>query len=183
MKTKIQNLLKEMIPVILGILIALFINDWKENKDNDQFLNVVMGSISEELKENKTELTRLIEEHKSLLDTIAFYRENEEVSMGAIISKAKGVRVVSIKNTAWKTLMNSHIDLVEYEKISLLTNIAVDKVSMESKFERLTDLIYEKIGSTDNLDKELFHITINDLLYLEGELLESHEEFLKLQSQ
>lgn len=180
MKTKIQTLFKEMIPVILGILIALFINDWKEKRDNDQFLNVVMSSISEELKENKAELTKLIGEHKQLLDTLVLYKENEEVSIGTIISKAKGIRTVSIKNTAWQTLMNSHIDLVEYEKISLLTNIAEGKANINTKFERLTDLIYEKISSTDGLDKELFYITVNDLLYIEGDLLESHEQFLKL---
>jgi len=41
MNKKLQTLIKEMIPLVLGILIALFINNWKEQNDDKKFMNSI----------------------------------------------------------------------------------------------------------------------------------------------
>ncbi|MEL6657985.1 MAG: DUF6090 family protein [Bacteroidota bacterium] len=33
----LKRVVQEMVPVILGILIALFINNWKENRANERY--------------------------------------------------------------------------------------------------------------------------------------------------
>ncbi|MGB1207105.1 MAG: hypothetical protein ACPG5B_15775 [Chitinophagales bacterium] len=139
-----------------------------------------MKSISTEMKENKIELESVIKEHQQLSDTIEHYKQDNKTTIGEIINKMSGVRGVNIKNTAWKALTSSRIDLVTYEKISILTSIDEGKDNMKMQLERLTDLIYNNIGSTNTLDKELFKIIVNDLLYTEEELLESQKEFLQL---
>lgn len=58
MKEKIKKILLDMIPVILGILIALFIGNIKENIDDKSFVKKILSSVSQELEENKTVLEK-----------------------------------------------------------------------------------------------------------------------------
>ena len=54
MKEKIKKILLDMIPVILGILIALFIGNIKENIDDKSFVKKILSSASQDrLCENK----------------------------------------------------------------------------------------------------------------------------------
>ncbi len=168
-----------MVPVILGILLALFINDWKQDLDDKKFLSTVMQSISQEFKENQQDLTSSIQRHEVLLDTIAEYIEDEGVSIGELIGKVNGVSGVNIKNTAWKAIVGARIELVEYEKISLLTDIDQENENMSIKLEKLLDMVLPRLGSSTYIDKELFRIMISDLRNAEQELLELHIQFEK----
>jgi len=178
MKTKFIKLLKEMIPVILGILIALLINNWNEQRKDMQYINKLMYSIEKELEENKAELLSTINEHRQLIDTLNYY-QGKEVTIGEIINRVEGIRGVSVKNNAWKALMHTRIELLDHEKISILTDIDEEKQDMKLRLEKLLDFIYEKLDSTKLIDQQLFKIIIVDLLHVELEMLESHEKFLK----
>ena len=48
-----------MIPVILGVLIALLINNFNEQRKDRQYVNKMMQAITTEIKENKKELDEL----------------------------------------------------------------------------------------------------------------------------
>ncbi len=173
-----KYLFKEMIPVILGILIALFINNWNQQRNDLAHVEKMVTSLSKELEENKSELIERIEEHQQLLDTIEFYQD-KAVSIVEFLGKTNGFRDVSIKNTAWKAIVNARIDLLDYEVISLLTSIDEYKGDMKLQFGKIIDLVYSRAESTAEIDIELFKLSINDLMYSEITLLDLHEAFLK----
>ncbi len=64
MRKYIKNIFLEMIPVILGILIALFINNWKENSDNQKFINTIMANMRLEIKDNVKDLEAFLQINK-----------------------------------------------------------------------------------------------------------------------
>ncbi len=178
MKDKIGKLVKEMIPIIFGILIALILNNWNENRIDKKYIRNILNSVENELVENKRDLITVIEEHERLIDTINIYQNKPELSVGAITSKANGIRGVSIKNTAWKSLLNANLELLDYETISILTDIDEAKADYKLKIEKLTDFLLEKLGSKKPEDLELFKLIVNDLLNIELDLKESHEKFI-----
>ncbi|MFT4986999.1 MAG: hypothetical protein ACI81Y_002270 [Glaciecola sp.] len=102
MKNRSKQVIQDMIPVILGIVIVLMLNNWKESRDTKKFVNNVLSSVQKEIIENKVELEEIIIEHKALLDTISQYMENDSILIGHLISKTNGVSLASIKNNAWK---------------------------------------------------------------------------------
>jgi len=176
----IRYLLKEMIPVILGILIALFLNNWKEERDSQQFVDTVLSSISEEFQENKAELEDILIKRKVLLDTINFYKFDEDVTVGDILGKVNGLQGALIKNISWKAILNSKIEFLEYRKISTLTDVDLTIEHMKFQTQRLADYIFDNIGATDSTKKEVFSISISDLLYTESDLLTLHKEYLEI---
>ena len=42
---QIKQIIREIIPVIIGILIALVINNWNEDRKNENYLNQIFSSI------------------------------------------------------------------------------------------------------------------------------------------
>lgn len=175
-----KKLLREMVPVILGVLIALFINNLNEQRKDRQYVKTMMHAINEEIIENKKELNEIAIERNQLLDTITHYK-NEDLSIGNIISKNNGIGGVSIRNTAWRSMMNSRMDLMDYKKISLLTDIGDQKELLSIQLKKMIDLVYENGATTDPKDMEKFEMMIQSMMYTEQELLKLHNDFLEFE--
>jgi hypothetical protein len=65
----------EIILVVIGILIALQINNWNQNRLNDTKEQFTLSSINKEFKENRVQL-----------DTVLFYHKNAYASTKKLIS-------------------------------------------------------------------------------------------------
>ncbi len=180
MKSLINKIFLDMVPVILGILIALLIGNCKENADDKRFVKKILFSVSQELIENKSDLEKALNEHKSTIDTINKYLHSSDITIGHIISKTQGLSMINIQNTSWKTFLNSNMDLIDYRSISLLTSIEESKENMRLQEGKIVDLVYESLTSNDIIKKNLLMLMINDLVSLEQGLLEMHIEFLNL---
>jgi hypothetical protein len=180
MKNLINKILLDMIPVILGILIALLIGNCKENADDKRFVKKIFISVSQELKENKSDLEKALNEHNSTIDTINKYLHSSGITIGHIISKTNGLRMINIRNTSWKTFLNSNMELIDYKSISLLTGIDESKENMRIQEGKLVEFVYENLISDDVIKKNLLMLMINDLVSLEQGLLDMHAELLNL---
>ncbi len=180
MKNQIKSLVKEMIPVTLGILIALLLNNWKEQYDDKKFIDKVLSSVTKELNENKLSLDSSIIDHVKLRDTINFYLEDDDVPISQIISKVKGFGASSIKTASWKAFLNQKIELVDYEIISALSDIEEDKDHMKISITKIMDFLYENMHESGYQNKQLFQIAVNDFIFVENELLKGHNKYLQL---
>ncbi len=179
---ELKKLFREMIPVILGVLIALLINNLNEQRKDRQYVNKMMQAITTEIKENKKELDELAIKRWQMLDTIGHYID-EEISIGNVITKVNGLGGVSIRNTAWRSMMNSRMDLMDYKKISVLTDIGDQKELMIIQLKKMIDLVYERGASEDFKDMERFQLMLESIMYTEQELLRLHNEFLGVKNE
>jgi hypothetical protein len=174
-------LLKEMIPVILGILIALFVNQQVEQNNKEQYLEKVMSSIHSEFTENVTELEIRIKEHKAFIKLLDEHMGSDSISLSQILNKTNGIKLVGIKNTTAQTLLNSNIHLTDFEKLSPLVDIQEEKTQLKLIEQELMRKIYSSLSSQDDLDKQVLRSILNDMVYAEESLLESHQRFNELQ--
>lgn len=101
MKTKIKNyiitFIKEIIPVTVGILIALLINNWNEDRKDTNYIKQVYATMDSELKESKTEISESIPVQKTLIDSLEFYSKNNKVNILEVVLKTKGITLPKIK--------------------------------------------------------------------------------------
>lgn len=169
-----------MIPVILGILIALLISNWQEDAQDRRFVKKILSSVSLELNDNRSEIEKALSEHRAFVDTVKKYLQYPEVSIGQIISMTDGFRMINIKNTSWKTFLGSNLELIDYPTISLLSSIDESKQNMHFQEEKLVDFIYNNLTAKDTLKKSLLILMISDLISLEQGLLDLHNEYFKL---
>ena len=73
MDQNIKKFLKDMIPVLTGVLLALWINNWNENRKNTNYINQISSSISKELKETNEDIIKELSFQKRLIDSLNFY--------------------------------------------------------------------------------------------------------------
>ena len=103
-KMKIKNysilFIKEMIPVIVGILIALFIDNWNSERKDKAYIKQVFTTINSELKESNKDIKSSIVKQESLIDSLEFYSNNKDVTILDIVMKSKGIYGPSIRINA-----------------------------------------------------------------------------------
>lgn len=182
-KKNILYFIKEIIPVILGILIALYINNWNESRKEKRYINQIFSSISKELKDTNEEIDRIIPLQKSLVDTISFYSKNNDINLFDALRKTNGMHIPTIRLNSWKAISNSKIELVNYEKLTLLSRIEEQQELIKNKSEYLMGFLYSNIHSYENEKKKVLQILITDLIQTEESAQEGIRNFEKLEKQ
>ena len=176
---QLRQLIREIVPVIIGILIALFINNWNEDRKDKKYLDQIFSSIEKELEESSIDLKEVIPNQLASLDTLEIYLNDEEVSLYDLMLKVNGLHFPTIKTNSWNAIANSKIELVEYEKLSALADIAERKENLNLRFERQVDLIFQNFEKTDTGYKEIFKMMLIDIVNAEKRLEAQIEEVLK----
>ncbi len=181
MKEKIKNytknFIKEIIPVIAGILIALFINNWSENRKDKKYVEQVFSTVKSELNETNQEIKDIIHLQQALTDSIELYANNKNTTILDVVKKAKGIQIPKIKLNAWKAISNSKIDLVKYEKIASLSNIEEQKEILKDKTEYLMTFLYSNFHETDKSKKETLKMILIDIMQTEKTTQRIIEDF------
>jgi hypothetical protein len=179
MKKKFTVFIKEIIPIIVGVLIAMYINNWNEERKDKKYINHISLSIIKELKEANNEIKDKIPIQKSLIDTLDIYINNNEISLFNTITKTNGLNFPSIKMNSWKAISNSRIELLDYDKISDMANIEEQKDILEMKIDKLTDLIYPNIFETGKDKKLIMKIMMLDIIQSEQSLQKGIEQIIE----
>ena len=178
MKKNIKAFIKEIIPVIVGILIALYINNWNENRKDKKYISQISSSINKELSETNKDLIDNLITQKSFVDTLNFYSRDNKISVLDITIKSKGIYIPAIKINSFKALSNSKIELMEYSKISALANIEEQKEILKMKTERLVNFVYSNTQETGKDKKEFMKLLMLDIISTEKALQKGIESIL-----
>jgi len=171
--------IKDIIPVIFGILIALVINNWNEERKEKKYLDQIFTSINKELEESSLSIEENLPKQQILSDSIMAYLDDETVPIFDIIKKANGIYGPTIKNNSWRAIANSKIELVEFKKLSTLTEIDQSKEFLQLKLEKLLDFMIENLKSTTKEKKEIFLLLNQEITSSSSNLKEEIEDFLK----
>jgi hypothetical protein len=174
----LRKIFIEMIPVILGVLIALFINNWKQTLDDQKFLKKIYSSVEREMELNLNEFSTLLPIQYALIDSLNYWKSNKEVSLIEALQKTNGLQIPTVKNTAWNSFLNSKLELIDFEVVSILTDVEEKKEVMNIKTEKLMDFVLNNTDSSDSRDKKILIIHLLNLINSEKGLVETYEEYL-----
>ncbi|WP_136666926.1 hypothetical protein [Flavobacterium sp. H122] len=183
MKKKIKDysfqFIKEIIPVIAGILIALFIDNWNSERKDKIFVNQVYSTISNELKESKNDINAIIPQQDSLITVLELNSNDKKTTILDIVMKSKGIYIPQIKTNAWKSVSNTKIDLIDFKKIISLSNIDELKETLKNKTVYLMNFLYSNIHKTDKENKQTLKMLLMDIMQTEKSLLQNIEAYEK----
>ncbi|MBE9467783.1 MAG: hypothetical protein IMY72_05595 [Bacteroidetes bacterium] len=178
MKKNIKAFIKEIVPIIVGILIAMYITNWNENRKEKKYINQMYLSINKELIETNEDIIDKISIQQSFIDTLDFYLEDNKISLLDITIKANGIYMPTIKINSWKAISNSRIELVEYDKVSAFANIEEQKEILKMKIEKLGNFFYSNTKETGKEKKEFMKIIMLDIIGTEIPLQKGIERII-----
>ncbi|PID67494.1 MAG: hypothetical protein CR968_06425 [Flavobacteriia bacterium] len=164
MKKNIVFLIKEIIPITLGILIALFINNWNERQKDKKYIAKIMISINEEMAETSQSIAKNIPNEKKLIDTLDAYLLDDKMSLLEVVVKGDGLHMPSIKTNAWKSISNSKIELLDYNLISALASIEEGKALLQFQAQNIANYLYQNAEDTGKFKKMTLKLMMWDVI-------------------
>ena len=176
---RIRQLIREVIPVIIGVLIALVINNWNEDRKTKKYLSQIFFSIQKELEESESYISQAIPKQKVLLDSIGEYLNDQSVSLLEVVKKTEGIKFSTIKNNSWQSISRSKIELISHDKLSMLSDIDESKKELYLKNEKVFDFVIDNANAMDSGKKELFELMIQDIIWTEERLQKQIDEFIE----
>ena len=182
MKKALSIIFLDTIPVIFGVLIALFIGDWKREQDDTKYMNKMIGVMKEEARDNFNDFDQIIPTHIRMIDTIDYYLQDEEVSIMLLFAKNKGFKLPSVNNRTWTAVINNRIELVDIETLKIVNDIDEFKEVTAKKTDILTAFIYANMNEVSSESKETMRLHFLNLIETEFQLFQIHAEFIDIDS-
>jgi hypothetical protein len=112
--------------------------------------------LSDELRDTNEEIIEVTPFQEQLVDTLEFYSSDNQISLMEVIEKAGGLKGPFIQLNYWKALSNSKIELIEYEKLSILADIEDASELLKINRNKLIDYVYENMIETGTVEKAVF---------------------------
>ncbi len=100
-KLNLQRLIFEFISVSFAVLIALLVNQWREDYNNNKLAEMAIYNIKQEIQENKDVMDILIPSHKSILSKIDSIIVRKE-KYNSIVDSNISINVTLISSSAWE---------------------------------------------------------------------------------
>lgn len=180
---KIENRLgyfiQEIVIVAIGVAIAVSIGDFKEYLDNQDYIEKTLTAVKKEIKLSQSELDTVLQRHYLLIESFENAIEDNDQSLGELISVLGGVQFPLIKNISLRFFISQKADLVDFDLISRLLEIEEHTNVLSDKMKRLADFAYENINNTEEESKITFAYLLYDAIDSEETLMKSYTEFFK----
>jgi hypothetical protein len=183
-RNQILDYFKEITIVVIGVLIAVSIGNYKESVDNEKYINKTLLAIENDIKLSQSDLDTVFNRHLELFETIQPMVEGSEpidpeLTILKLLMDFGGFQSATIKNISLRFFINNKAELLEYNTISQLLDIEYQADLLQEKINRLVNFMY---GNLDKGGEEVFlrfAVYLNDILDSEQSLLESYSEFLE----
>ncbi len=180
-------LLIEVFFIVLGVMMALAANEWRENRALDKRTDAALENIRLEILRNQQTLQQRLPYHEALRDSLDSYLpEIRNTSFPNVserrLGMQRGLYFLLVYDAAWQTALTSQVlSNVDYEMLTVLSTIYQVQAYLQTVEERTTRII-----SPNNLRKEnlyyafiLFRPAIRDIVGLEQNLLSLYDEALQ----
>lgn len=179
----ILDYFKEITIVVIGVLIAVSVGNYKEKVDNQKYIEKTLLAIEKDIKLSQSDLDPVFNRHLELLEILREKLEGSEpidpeLTLGELIINFGGFQVAVSKSISLRFFINNKAELLEYDIISKLLDIETQSELLQLKTRRLSDFVYENIdkGGEEVIIKLAY--LLNDILDSESSLLEFYSEFL-----
>ena len=161
-RLNIQRLIFEFISFSFAVLIALLVDQWREDHNNDKLAEKAIYNIKQELQENKEAMDILIPSHKSILsqiDSIIGRKEKNISTVDSIIS----IDVTLISSSAWEMAeITNAIFYLDFDDANKMAKV----YNLQSYYESIIKQFILKNSYSYQSDQDL-------------EFLRNNKQFLK----
>tara|TARA_R110001592_G_scaffold363155_2_gene680827 strand:- start:14696 stop:15271 length:576 start_codon:yes stop_codon:yes gene_type:complete len=170
--------LREVSIVVIGVLIAVSIGNYKESQDNAQYLEKTLIAIENEIEISQIELDTVLKRHIRLYEILENEIGENDQSLGELVSGSGGFQVASIKNVSLRFFVSNKAELLEFELISQLLEIELMTGMLSDKIKLMSDFVYDHVNEGNDEVKIKFAYLLANIIDGEQTLLESYSSFL-----
>jgi hypothetical protein len=175
----------DMLPVIAGVVIGMFVNSYTEERKNQNMLENTLQALSNEFTENGHELNKKLPRHKRIIDSLTYYKGHEQFTLYDVLLKAGGLSFGKISTTNWRAALNNYsLQLINFPTIKLLS--AIENVHEEqSKLDDwFAEIVYSPSFYERGKEGVAYRMNVLDAMNNykanEEELLQLYDDFARI---
>lgn len=169
--------IKEIAIVVIGVLIAVSLSNYKEARDNKAYIEKTLGAIQQEVKGSLKDVIDVYSRHAAVTDSVFTHLDSDEALMD-IILRAGGIQIAESKNIGLRFFISNKAELVDFDIISGLSAIENSNRLMEKKMDHLLNYAYDGMNETDRESKMKFLVYLNNVMDSEQSLMEQYDDLL-----
>lgn len=146
--------------VILGVLLALALDEWRQGRREQEVVVLALQNIREEIQANRTEARRALDYHRDLL------RRLEKTPQTSV-----ALRPAMIRNNSWQAAQSSQAAArMEFSSVAAFSK-------MEELQEVYQGLVAGVMPTIYQVDRQpSLRLILQDLVWFEGTLLQAYDE-------
>jgi hypothetical protein len=167
----------ELFSVVLGVLLALMLNQWSENRSIDKKVNIALSNIASELQAN-TKILGIVHKQNSLI-----FQDSTETDDSD--SSNTFTPAIQLQDTAWNTFLSTGLSTnVEYDLLLVLSQVYSIQDVYKSFGNKVVESYLNITALTILLGDESNETAIDDQIKENLEMVYNAEEpLLELYSQ
>jgi hypothetical protein len=180
-RSQVLSFLREIAIVVIGVLIAVSIGNYKERKDNEKYIEKTLLAIENEIRLSNSEVDTVLNKHLKLFEILEEQIDKGEQTLGELVANSGGFQVASIQNVSLRFFVSNKAELLDFKLISQLLDIELQTNLLSDKLKRLTDFAYEHVNDKEEEVMVKFAYLLANVIDGEQTLLESYSDFLALE--
>ena len=145
-KSRIPYILQEIAIVVIGVLIAVSIGNYKEKYDNEKYVEKTLRAIKKEVELSQIEVDTVLNRHIQLYRALENDLGNEEQTLGELVSSSGGFQIASTKNVSLRFFVSNKAELLEFQLISQLLDIELKTDMLSDKIKLMGDFAYDNVN-------------------------------------
>lgn len=174
----ITYFIREIIIVVIGVLIAVSLNNLKESINNRSYIKKTLVAIEREIKLNQSEIDTVLLRHYAIIDSLEINEPEDDRSLGEMIADYGGIQTPAIRNIGLRFFISNKAELLDFEVISGLLELEMSYDLLSEKMDRLVDFAYKNFNNVDEDVKITFGYMLLDVIDSEHTILETSKLFL-----
>lgn len=185
-KLPVEKLIIEFFSIVLGVMLALGLNQWRENRQYENKATVALEKVHNEIIANLNLIKAVNENNKETLKEIELMMEADSVVQNDFIPG------VQISGNAWNALLNADVaGYIDYNILDRLSELySIQDVYMKMGYiliESMLNINSISIGMNTDIDQEKLATEMYDYFQtinnIEGVLMNLLEENSRLLSE
>lgn len=179
-QARVVSYFREVSIVVIGVLIAIYMGNLKEQYENNHFIDQTMIALQAEARKSQKSINTVLEKHLLIMDSLRVQLEsgNDEESLMDLVGRLGGIQIAQNNNNVLRFFISTKAELLDYEMISMLSEVEFSTNLMNRKMDKLLDFAYMSLQSADLDAKLKFAAYLSNVIDSEGEMVEQYDELL-----
>ncbi len=175
--------IKDFVVVVLGVFVALLIDRWRERRKESEFLKKALGILVENVRENRKEIEKALNEHTILLRRFLKVKPWDRTPFSVLLSRFSDTGGIFIflprRGLSSQIFIGEKTGVLDASTLAILSDIEEATEYMYRMYHRISDHIVNSLNSPLHEDRIRFIVLLNTIVEVERETIRLYDSFLK----
>jgi hypothetical protein len=161
----LPRVLFESFLIVISILVALALDEWRETRENDQTVRQALLNFHSEIGQNRSRIEDATPFNQGLLNVLQMrYQEGDVDSVDEFVNMVESYTPAVLQSTAWETaLATGSLAKMDYNLVSALSLT----YSLQGRYQAATRTGMDDLMSPQNLSPNQMNLAVfNSVRYL-----------------